>query len=1396
MWGIFKRQSAKNSDDERDVAQPVRDESETAPILDRGGERDRETDLDDGVAIGDAPTEWINQARASRSSGSRDAEANAFAPKGDTDAAPAARPAAGGDDSDVAAASASGPAADTDTTAPAPTDFAPPQLPEEAAQPVNLADAHERWRSELATLGGTSPLRNFAARRGTYIDLTTAHPSGIATLLARRPVMLSSLVREPIAFRTALEAAGLVARRGAELEAGRGLNTVHLAIGFASWLGGDGELHAPIFLRTASLRRLGRDYEIRLRGKLQPNVSLLRALFDDGAKLRASELMAKVGDESTLFPEAAFEYVREVGARLPKFEVDSMAALSTFADFASAMTDDAADLRHPVIDALAGDRDARRRLRQRIHTESQISPDRRDPASDRLLLDADTEQERVVDAILGGSSFVVETLPGTGVTQTVVNAIGHLVDRDRRVLVVTPRTASIRAIRARLKHTGLEGIAVTPRTLRRDVIAGISRNERAERPNTADLDDALVRLRRVLADYRGALTADHPELGVSPLDALEELSRLELRDVPPSTTARLGHTELVALRNVAKRAEVAEQMRELAELGEFRFANDESPWVGVGFESTEQVEHVHSTAVRLADGRVSELLRSGEKLVEQTNLRSPETFAELGIYLRLLADIRETLDRFTADIFDADLAELIEATGPRREGSDMSASRRRELRNYAREFVRPGVTVNELHDSLKYVQRQRIMWHRYVRDAAQPNVPTGIDAVRSRWRDINTLVQVVDEPLSDAGKQTLADTPIGELEDRLQQFAAKSEVLDNAVDRLALNERLRGQGLGDLLDDLGERHLEAHEVEDELELAWWQSALEELLATEKALLNANTRVLTRLESDFRVVDEAHTASSADQLAWQLAQAWKVALVDRAEEADALRELLRKPGLTSRQLVDQAAGLSRSVTQVWITTPYDVPRIDPRLKFDALLLVDSAAISTAEALGAIRRSSQVIAFGDPVTQYPTPFDVAVQPPSEPRRGTDRTEAEVEASIADTAYARLAELLPTVTLTRSYRAGGEDLTELVNSRFYGGRLHSMPWAGAFLGHSSLTYSYVPGGTGLPDRRTGTVEATDAEVTRVVELVLDHAIHRPRESLMVVSASSAHAERVEQAIWSAVSQRHDLAEFFTRPRSEPFIVATIEASAAQARDRVIFSLGYGVTPHGRVLSDFGVLGSPLGERALAVTMTRARRSLVIVTCVRPEQFEMSRLTRGTVGLAEILTELEERTEQPGGADLVEAGEAPMLVDLARRLGAFGMRVELGFRGEIPLAASYDNRAIVIDMDVAAGSGTTTTLRESLRLRPELLKRLGWYYLRVRAFELFANPEAVARRIAVALEVPIPDETGDLPELTMGKPQLPPAAAAIEPAAPKPASLEPASDANATDDASATASDEVDRA
>ena len=62
-------------------------------------------------------------------------------------------------------------------------------------------------------------------------------------------------------------------------------------------------------------------------------------------------------------------------------------------------------------------------------------------------------------------------------------------------------------------------------------------------------------------------------------------------------------------------------------------------------------------------------------------------------------------------------------------------------------------------------------------------------------------------------------------------------------------------------------------------------------------------------------------------------------------------------------------------------------------------------------------------------------------------------------------------------------------------------------------------------MPDAVTGTVESVDAEVAKVVELVMDHAVKRPRESLMVITASARHAARVHQAVLAAFAKRTDL-------------------------------------------------------------------------------------------------------------------------------------------------------------------------------------------------------------------------------------------------------------------------------
>src|SRR5690606_21815818 len=112
---------------------------------------------------------------------------------------------------------------------------------------------------------------------------------------------------------------------------------------------------------------------------------------------------------------------------------------------------------------------------------------------------------------------------------------------------------------------------------------------------------------------------------------------------------------------------------------------------------------------------------------------------------------------------------------------------------------------------------------------------------------------------------------------------------------------LRALDLDALITDLSNRHVPEEGVAAELELAWWRSALDSLLAGDRALLGAKTDVLERLEADFRLVDEAHVAGSAQGLAHRLAEGWKIGLLDWPDEAEALKNALRADDIDAATL---------------------------------------------------------------------------------------------------------------------------------------------------------------------------------------------------------------------------------------------------------------------------------------------------------------------------------------------------------------------------------------------------------------------------------------------------------------------------------------------------------------
>ena len=130
-----------------------------------------------------------------------------------------------------------------------------------STRPARVAAARGAWTRHLADLGGPNTLLWYRDQSTGTLDLTTAHPGGVAMLLAGRSTRLSDLVREPGALDDARRRCRAIAAKSRELAEERGILTGFLAIGMASW-----QLRlpdgrpvprvpaAPVLLRSCALR--------------------------------------------------------------------------------------------------------------------------------------------------------------------------------------------------------------------------------------------------------------------------------------------------------------------------------------------------------------------------------------------------------------------------------------------------------------------------------------------------------------------------------------------------------------------------------------------------------------------------------------------------------------------------------------------------------------------------------------------------------------------------------------------------------------------------------------------------------------------------------------------------------------------------------------------------------------------------------------------------------------------------------------------------------------------------------------------------------------------------------------------------------------------------------------
>ena len=1287
-----------------------------------------------------------------------------------------------------------------------PTGPTGPVLVEPPSAAELVEGATSTWRAALVEAAGGSTLADVELLGDAALDLSAAHPSGIAQLFAGRETRLSNLVREGAALGTARRRARAVAARAGTYAQQYGIAPTYLAIGVASWTehstpdvatddvaaiatatresnpreqDGDADpahaphpstrrVRAPVLLRPVSLRARGTaesDYELTLEPSLEVNPVLARALRSRGALLDPGAVARSAFTGSGFDPRDAITRLTSLGvAVLDDFQLVDRIVVGTFVHPGQVLVDDLDRLasgleRHEVVAALAGVAEAAEQLA--VTLPEPVRGDR-DPGLERGVGDLDPAQQHVLDVVASGSHVFVDAPADSDVTGTLAALVADAAADGRTVLYVPGHRRAAVALRERLEHLGVGEVLldVAPdaawraASARRLMGAMTLDVDPGDPRSAAELRRSLVERREKLRGYVDGLHLVREPWGASAYDAFQALARLTAERPAPRTTVRLPG-EVARSLDADRRAAVGAELTEAAEAGAFTLRPVDTPWYGATLLTDAEAADALRRAERLAgEAGLPAVERRIAEVAEVTGFTPATTLATWGEQLAVLGGVRGVLDVFQPIVFERSPADMVAATASKswraEHGTPMGYWLRRRLRKQAKDLLRPGRPVADLHAALLDVQQQRTIWQAHCPAGGWPRLPEHLGDIEAEHREVRADVEALATVL--AGTPEGADLltrPIGEVLDRVRRLVAARDTLAALPERTRLVRSLLAAGLGDLLDDLADRRVPAGLVAAELQLAWWTTVFEQILTADPALAGYDGRTLGRLAAEYRELDLAHTAALSGPVRARAAAHVRNAMAAHTEQTEALFAELLEDRLTGLpETFERYPDVARRLRPVLAAAPMLVPQVLPAARTVDLVVLDAAAHLPVEvALPALARGRQVVVFGD-------------------RR-----------CASGTAVRELADVLPTVPLRADASRRDPYLTAFLAAHGYGDVLSPtpLPTSVAAVGH------HLVDGTGMPDG-SGAAQSTRADVDRVVELVIEHALTHPEESLAVVTASALHTAQVREAVLAQVRDSPSLAACLDGSRPEPFVVTDLTNVAGLRRDALILSLGFGRTPHGRVLHRFGPISGPGGDALLLAALGVTRHRLDVVSCFAVADVDPERLRGpGPRLLGDLLRFAERRAagetdlaiaEPPADEPVAEEVKAPavaeedaptaerapvvaelatapeehapdrLVVDLAERLWRHGLVVELdhGLPGGLHLPLAVGHPDLPGELLVAVLTDDDAYLEEpSVRVRDrqvaERLERLGWSVLRVWSAAAFLDPEAEVDRIRRAL-------------------------------------------------------------
>ncbi len=1221
----------------------------------------------------------------------------------------------------------------------------------------------EHWIRNLIDVSRRNNLLYHRAVRGT-IDLTEAAPAALSSLLAGRRVSLADLL--PDANPVALNAQARELQRRAQINLEeKGLQTLNLACGMASWPSPDGgrPYEAAVVLLPVSIVARWRDLHsatLERNGDPQVNLALLHVLATDYQCIVDPEaLLGETGgngtlDEEKFDPSLAMNRLADAAARIDGFTISKRTILSNFSFQKMAMVDDlrqhgALFASHDILLALAGDMDARSRV---LGNRVAIDPKELDkvPAeSEFMVLDADSSQQRVVQAVMRLQDGVIEGPPGTGKSQTIVNLIAALVAGGYRVLFVAEKRAALDVVLSRLQRVGLGHLVLdlhSAETSRATILQPIARSMEVI-GHTAPPDTSLIHL--PFEDRRKRLNLHvaqlHTSRPPSMLTAYEMQGRL-LRAPAGHMKTRWRGADLDQLTN-ENVAAIKDHLQELANI-ELLFARDpQLLWTQAHLSDAHAAQAAVDMVARMAHQHLPALQAALDACAAETGLSVPDTLDQLGPFIAYLEQVEWLLNTYAASLFEQDLSHLARALEPGAHTvshwvATLAHSEYRQALSTMRHLRRAAnVSATRLLEETRQAAEVLKIWQANGSHHATPYLRTPVATLQNPYQacvgDVDAAKAVFPGLMADAMTRDLISlhqlaVHLADDEKTPYQVAWASE-LEHSIHTL---------GGAAFLDEARRSIADPQRWPEQFEYAWVASCFDKVKLEEPALASFVGATHNQYVSDFSRLDRSRIELAVERV--------RRAHAERAIEAmnqfpaqDALirREAEKKRRhLPLRKLLAQAPDVLTAVCPCWMVSPLSVSQLlgAEQQNFDVVIFDEASQIPPEDAAPAIMRAAHVVVAGD-VHQLP-PMRFFATGEDEP------SEADTE-PLTSQGFESLLDLMTGFMdgwwLQWHYRSRDEALIAFSNHHIYRDRLVTFPGC---VGKRGLSHVLVkPDPNELP-ARDDLLHTSPAEVHKVVELVLEHARTHPNQSLGVIALGIRHAYQIEDELQRVLPEHPELDAFFDPQRPEPFFVKNLERVQGDERDAIILTLGYCKDRAGRLPYRFGPLLQEGGERRLNVAITRARDQMTVVSSFNHYDMDPNRATSLGVQLLRLYLEYVDAQGAilpspytPAGvqndfeADVFEALSGRG-VPLVPQWGTSGYRID--FAAQHP---QQPNRMVLAIECDGASYQAVPTARDRDRLRQQHLEDLGWRFHRIWSTDWFLRRQQEIDRAVAAYQAAV---------------------------------------------------------